>query len=79
MLTPPAAGESVVSIALVLATEDAPAGVETGIRFHTPDAAATHTALPSRDVIVGELLNWPGVPPMFQVSDHDGNRFEVIE
>lgn len=37
----PAAGESVVSIALVLAIEGAPAGVETGIRFHTPDAAAT--------------------------------------
>jgi len=30
-------------------------------------------------VRLGELLHWPGVPPMFQVSDRDGNRFEIIE
>lgn len=68
-----------VMIALVLAREDAPAGVQTGIRFHTPDAAATHAVLQARGVEVGELLRWPGVPPMFEVRDWDDNRFEIIE
>lgn len=68
-----------VTVALVAATGDVPAGVETGIRFHTPDAAATHAALRAHGVEVGELLQWPGVPPMFQARDHDGNRFEIVE
>ena len=67
------------SIALVKASTDAPAGVETGIRFHTDDAAATHEALLSRGVEVGEVLRWPGVPAMFQAVDGDGNRFEIVE
>lgn len=75
-LAPPG---TAVMIALVLAREDAPAGVETGIRFYTPDAAATHAALQARGVEVGELLQWPGVPPMFEVRDWDDNRFEVME
>jgi lactoylglutathione lyase len=67
------------SIALVKASSDAPAGVETGIRFHADDAAATHAALRSRGVRVGEVLRWPGVPAMFQAFDPDGNRFEIVE
>ena len=67
------------TIALVVASDDAPAGVETGIRFHADDAAATHQALRARGVEVGDLLRWPGAPPMFQVHDPDGNRFEIIE
>jgi len=75
-LAPPG---STVTIALVAASEKVPAGVETGIRFHTPDAAAAHAALRARGVEVGELLRWPGVPPMFQVRDRDGNGFELVE
>ena len=67
------------SIALVKASSDAPAGVETGIRFHTEDAVATHSALLARGVRVGEVLRWPGVPAMFQAFDGDGNRFEIVE
>jgi hypothetical protein len=30
-------------------------------------------------VAVGELLNWPGVPPMFGFRDPDGNGLELVE
>jgi lactoylglutathione lyase len=76
MLAPPG---SEVMIALVAEHDGVPAGVETGIRFHTPDAAATRAALQDRGVEVGELLRWPGVPAMFEVRDRDGNRFEIVE
>ena len=68
-----------VGVALVAASKDTPAGVVTGIRFRTPDAAATHAALTGRGVQVGEVLRWPGVPAMFHVHDIDGNRFEIVE
>jgi len=55
-VAPPGA---VVTVALVAARDDAPAGVETGIRLRTPDAAATHAALQARSVEVGELLARP--------------------
>lgn len=76
MLAPPG---SAVSVSLVTASGDVPAGVETGIRFESLDAGATHQELIRRGVAVGELLRWPGVPAMFQASDPDGNRFEVVE
>lgn len=75
-VAPPGA---VVTVALVAARDDAPAGVETGIRLRTPDAAATHAALQARSVEVGELLRWPGVPARFTAHDPDGNRFEIME
>jgi len=68
-----------VGVALVAASADAPAGVVTGIRFSTPDAAAAHAALEACGVRVGDVLHWPGVPPMFHVHDIDGNRFELVE
>lgn len=70
---------SPVSISLVAATDSAPAGVETGIRFETLDAERTHAAFREGRVDAGELLRWPDVPPMFAASDPDGNRFEVVE
>ncbi|GAA4143999.1 VOC family protein [Leifsonia shinshuensis] len=76
MVAPPG---SAVSVSLVVAGDDAPAGVETGIRFESLDAAGTHAELTRRGVAVGELLRWPGVPAMFQARDQDGNRFEVVE
>ncbi|WP_295119426.1 VOC family protein [uncultured Leifsonia sp.] len=76
MLAPPG---SAVSVSLVTASGDVPAGVETGIRFESRDAGATHQELIRRGVAVGELLRWLGVPAMFQATDPDGNRFEVVE
>jgi len=73
-----APANTTVSVALVAAREDAPAGIETGIRFHTPDADAAHAALHARGVEVGDVLRWPGVPAMFKVHDIDGNRFELV-
>jgi lactoylglutathione lyase len=67
------------SIALVPERDDVPAGVETGIRLATPDAGAVHADLRDQGVDVGELLRWPGVPPMFLVRDRDGNRLEIVE
>ncbi|WP_426624990.1 VOC family protein [Leifsonia sp. McL0607] len=76
MLAPPG---SAVSVSLVEAGGDVPAGVETGIRFESLDAGNTYAELARRGVAVGELLRWPGVPAMFQATDPDGNRFEVVE
>lgn len=76
MLAPPG---SPVSVSLVVASADAPAGVETGIRFESLDAGRSHEELARRGVVLGELLRWPGVPAMFQARDPDGNRFEVVE
>ena len=68
-----------VTVALVPAHADVPAGGETGIRLTTADAAAAHGELQARGVDVGELLEWPGVPPMFAVRDPDGNGLELVE
>jgi lactoylglutathione lyase len=68
-----------VSIALVLANEDLPCGRESGVRFTTRDAAALHAELTAAGVAVGELLNWPGVPPMFAFRDQDGNGLEIVQ
>ena len=68
------------SIALELATADRPAGVDTGVRLVTGDAAADHAELQSRGVDVdAEVLRWQGVPPMFAFRDPDGNRLVLIE
>jgi lactoylglutathione lyase len=68
-----------VTIALVPPSEKAPAGVETGIRLTTRDAATVHAWLEARGVDVGEILRWPGVPPMFGLRDQDENGFEIVE
>jgi catechol 2,3-dioxygenase-like lactoylglutathione lyase family enzyme len=71
--------DGTTTIALIPARPGLPAGVETGVRFTVTDAAAAHEALGSAGVKVGELLRWPGVPPMFAVADEDGNGFELTE
>lgn len=70
---------SATTIALVPAREGVPAGVETGIRLTTGDAAALHQDLRARGVDVDELLQWPGVPPMFALRDPDGNGLEIVQ
>ncbi|GAA2214355.1 VOC family protein [Nonomuraea monospora] len=67
------------TIALVPSGPDAKAGVETGIRLTVGDATALHKELVERGVRVGELLMWPGVPPMFSLRDPDGNGLEIVE
>lgn len=68
-----------VTVALVAARDGVPAGGESGIRFTTGDAAALHADLAAAGVDVGELLNWPGVPPMFVFRDPDGNGLEIVQ
>jgi catechol 2,3-dioxygenase-like lactoylglutathione lyase family enzyme len=68
-----------VTIALVPAREGVPAGVQTGIRLKVGDAGAVHAKLQARGVEVGEMLRWPGVPPMFGFRDQDGNGLEIVE
>ncbi|GAA1177795.1 VOC family protein [Pseudonocardia alaniniphila] len=68
-----------VSIALVQAHDGLPSGGECGVRFTTPDAAALHRELTAAGVDVDELLNWPGVPPMFAFRDQDGNGMEIVQ
>jgi lactoylglutathione lyase len=75
-LTVAPAGAS-TSIALVAADR---AGVDTGIRFSTADAAADHEHLRAAGVDVDpEVLRYPGVPPMFTFRDADGNTLFVVE
>jgi catechol 2,3-dioxygenase-like lactoylglutathione lyase family enzyme len=68
-----------VSIALVGTGPELPTGVDTGIRLATDDARAAHAAVEAAGLDAGELLDWPGVPPMFSFVDPDGNRFYVSE
>jgi catechol 2,3-dioxygenase-like lactoylglutathione lyase family enzyme len=73
------ASGSATPLALVPAHDGLPAGVETGIRLATDDAAGLHSDLRARGVDVGDLLAWPGVPPMFALRDQDGNGLSVTE
>lgn len=68
-----------VTIALVPTREGLPTGVRTGIRLKVADATVVHTELQARGVEVGEVLRWPGVPPMFGFRDQDGNGLEIVE
>ena len=54
-------------------------GADTGIRFLVPDAETEHTAMRQHGIEAGDLLRWPGVPPMFEFKDPDGNKFEIVE
>jgi catechol 2,3-dioxygenase-like lactoylglutathione lyase family enzyme len=70
---------SPVSVAIVTASSELPAGVDTGIRFVTTDAEAEHAAMERAGVDVGEVLRWPGVPAMFEFRDPDGNTYYLAE
>jgi lactoylglutathione lyase len=74
-----APGAAATSIALVAAHEGVPAGVETGVRLTTASADALHAELRAQGVDAGEILRWPGVPPMFGFRDQDGNGLEIVE
>ena len=70
---------SATTIALEPARNGNPAGVQTGIRLATRDASALRRKLQERDVDVDEVLQWPGVPPMFALRDPDNNALLVVE
>ena len=66
------------SIALVRASGDRPAGVDTGVRLTTGDAEAAHLALRAAGVDADpELLRYP--VPMFAFRDPDCNRLILVE
>jgi catechol 2,3-dioxygenase-like lactoylglutathione lyase family enzyme len=67
---------------VIITLEQAPADVTRGpitLRFTTDDAAAAHAALTAAGVDADEILQWPGVPPMFAFRDPDGNAFSLTE
>lgn len=70
---------STTTIALIPAREGAAAGIDTGIRFTTANAAALHAQLSDRGVEVDDLLHWEDTPPMFDFHDPDGNVLYVSE
>jgi catechol 2,3-dioxygenase-like lactoylglutathione lyase family enzyme len=70
---------SAVTVAIVAASGELPAGVDTGIRFAAIDAATEHAAMTERGIDVGELLRWPTAPPMFSFRDLDGNTYYLTE
>jgi catechol 2,3-dioxygenase-like lactoylglutathione lyase family enzyme len=67
------------TVSLVAPGDELRTGIDTGIRFGTPDARAAHEALRSRGLDVGELLDWETAPLMFSFLDPDGNRYYVTE
>jgi catechol 2,3-dioxygenase-like lactoylglutathione lyase family enzyme len=68
------------AVALALTAGDGRAvGADTGIRLVAGDAAAEHAALAGLGVDVDDVVNWPGVPPMFSFRDADGNTLYVVE
>ncbi|GAA1613829.1 MULTISPECIES: VOC family protein [Kribbella] len=70
---------SAASIALIPESDGNPAGVDTGIRMASPDAKAAHQHFLDAGVDTDELLEWPGVPPMFSLRDPDGNRLYISQ
>ncbi|WP_457112420.1 VOC family protein [Marmoricola sp. URHA0025 HA25] len=73
---PPGGG---TTLSVVATTDALPTGVDTGIRFLTPDARAAHGRLTDLGLKVGELLDWPTAPLMFEFWDADGNTMYVAE
>ncbi|HWD83604.1 MAG TPA: VOC family protein [Kribbella sp.] len=73
----PAGGDA--TIALVPAGDGNPAGVDTGIRMASADAKSAHQHFLDLGVDTDELLEWPGVPPMFSLRDQDGNRLYISQ
>lgn len=54
------------------------AGTNTGIRLKVDDAHAWHTYLGDQGATVHEILEWPGVPAMFEFEDPDGNLLVAV-
>ncbi|WP_040491255.1 VOC family protein [Ilumatobacter nonamiensis] len=68
-----------VTVTLLQAGDEMPAGRDTGIRLVATDAAAEHEAMTEAGVDVGELLDWPDAPLMFAFRDVDDNTLYLVE
>jgi hypothetical protein len=75
-MAPPGGG---TTLSVIAATDALPTGIDTGIRFITPDARAAHARLVDLGLRVGDLLEWPTAPLMFEFWDLDGNTMYVAE
>ena len=75
-MAPPDGG---VGLSIIATTDELPTGIDTGIRFVTPDARAAHARLVELGMRVGDLLDWPTAPLMFEFRDRDGNTMYVSE
>src|SRR5918995_5460049 len=73
-MAPPGGG---TTLSVVGTTDALPTGIDTGIRFVTQDARAAHARLTDLGLRVGELLDWPTAPLMFEFWDADGNTMYV--
>jgi predicted enzyme related to lactoylglutathione lyase len=60
---------------------DGPTNVDTGIILSTSDIEADHKALKDAGVKVDDeiMRMGPPVPPMFWLSDPNGNRLAIVE
>ena len=69
------------SVAIVPPREGDAAGIETRTAFTSEDIDADHADLRARGVDVDEEVMRMGdpVPPMFFLSDQDGNQFLIIQ
>jgi catechol 2,3-dioxygenase-like lactoylglutathione lyase family enzyme len=74
VVAPPGAA---TNLALTPRTDEGP--VDTGVRLVTPDAAAAREHLQKQGADTGELISWPGVPPMFTFRDQDGNTLYAVQ
>lgn len=75
-IAPPGSG---VTVTLLPAGDEMPAGRDTGIRLLTTDAASEHESMSAAGVEVGELLDWPDAPLMFSFRDLDANTLYLVE
>jgi catechol 2,3-dioxygenase-like lactoylglutathione lyase family enzyme len=66
-------------LSVIAATDALPPGGHTGIRFVTSDARAAHRRLAELGLRVGDLLDWPTAPLMFEFWDFDENTLYVTE
>ena len=74
-----AAPDGETRLSVIATTDQLPTGIDTGIRFVTPDARAAHVSLAALGLKVGDLLDWPTAPLMFEFWDLDGNTMYVAE
>ncbi len=68
------------AVGLLLLPPDSP--IPIALRLGTDDAAAAYAQVGAVDGVVhhnDEVLRWDSVPPMFHVSDPDGNSLVYLE
>jgi len=79
-------------LALVIARDGAPVGIETRVAFSSADLEADHARLKARGADVDDailrdgdpVVSWggatlAGIPPMFLVRDPDGNSLLIVQ